>query len=102
MIKLTLLYHPPDDPAGFDRYYRETHLPLARRLPGVERLEVARVTAARDGGPAPYHVITELWFRDLDAMSASFASPEGEAVRDDVPNFAPRGSIGIVSEGWPL
>jgi len=34
--KLIVLYGHPKDPAHFRRYYVETHLPLAARLPGLK------------------------------------------------------------------
>jgi uncharacterized protein (TIGR02118 family) len=36
MHKLLVLYHEPNDPAHFRKYYVETHLPLASKLPGLK------------------------------------------------------------------
>jgi uncharacterized protein (TIGR02118 family) len=36
MHKLLVLYHEPNDPAHFRKYYAETHLPLASKLPGLK------------------------------------------------------------------
>ena len=35
MIRLTVLYGHPDDPAEFDRYCRQFHIPLARKMSGL-------------------------------------------------------------------
>lgn len=35
MHKLTVLYGHPKDPAEFDRYYYETHIPLAKKMQGL-------------------------------------------------------------------
>ena len=35
MHKLLVLYPEPADRAGFIQYYESTHLPLARKLPGL-------------------------------------------------------------------
>ena len=75
MVKLIALYTHPDDPAEFDRRYFEEHLPLARALPGLERLVVNRVTGA-PRGEAPYYVIAELHFPDRATMDAALASEE--------------------------
>ena len=34
MMRLTVLYGHPDDPAAFDKYYEEVHLPLAKKMQG--------------------------------------------------------------------
>jgi uncharacterized protein (TIGR02118 family) len=93
VIKLTLLYNRPDDPAAFDDYYFGTHIPLAQKIPNIERLEASRVL-----GADAVHVIAELWFADAETMGASFASPEGKAVSADVANFGAAGATRIVSE----
>ena len=36
MHKLLVLYNEPKDPTHFRKYYVETHLPLARKLPGLK------------------------------------------------------------------
>jgi hypothetical protein len=44
MVKLTVLYGHPKDPAHFERYYLETHTPIALRVKGLRRFEIAKVT----------------------------------------------------------
>jgi uncharacterized protein (TIGR02118 family) len=71
----------------FERYLRETHVPLLVRLPGLRRL-VLNLVLPDPNGPAPaYDAVGEDWFDDGQALSAAFASPEGKAVADDTPNF---------------
>ena len=36
MIQLTVLYGHPQDPTAFDRYYREAHASLAKKIPGLK------------------------------------------------------------------
>ena len=36
MHRLLVLYNEPKDPAHFRKYYVETHLPLASKIPGVK------------------------------------------------------------------
>ena len=33
---LTVIYPRPDDPEHFKKYYKETHIPLAKQLPGLK------------------------------------------------------------------
>jgi uncharacterized protein (TIGR02118 family) len=44
MIIVTILYGHPQDAPAFERYYTGTHLPLAAKMKGVDRLELTRVT----------------------------------------------------------
>ncbi|GAB3618291.1 EthD family reductase [Okibacterium endophyticum] len=92
MHKLVVLYPHPQDPAAFEKYYREVHLPLARRLPGVLDMRFAtNVHAAQ--GESPYFAIFEADFPDAAALGAAMSSPEGRAVEADVPNYASAGAI---------
>jgi uncharacterized protein (TIGR02118 family) len=91
-VKLVVLYTQPEDPAAFDEHYLGVHMPLAAGLPGLQRAETARLTAALDRGELTYYRITELYFADADAMSAAFGSAEGEATAADYRQIAPPGS----------
>lgn len=76
------VYETPADPAGFDRHYHETHIPLARTLPGLRRYTISRdVVALRGGGP--YYLVAELEWDTIDELRAAFASPEGQATAAD-------------------
>ena len=35
MYRLTVLYGRPKDPDAFDEYYRDVHIPIARRMRGL-------------------------------------------------------------------
>jgi uncharacterized protein (TIGR02118 family) len=87
---LTVLYHHPDDPAAFDAYYRETHVPLADAIPGV-RSFTYRHTASLDENPPPYHLVAELAFDSLDDLQSALGSEAGQAAAGDVANFATGG-----------
>ena len=97
MVKLTVLYGLPDDPEAFEEYYAQNHLPLAARIPNVQRFESGRVAAA-DGGDPPYQRIAELWFESASVMQQSLSSPEGQAATGDIPNFATGGATVFVSQ----
>jgi uncharacterized protein (TIGR02118 family) len=74
-------YEAPADPGAFDRHYREVHIPLGRRLPGLRRYTVSRDVAAVRG--TPYYLVAELDWDTLDDLRAAFASPEGRATAED-------------------
>jgi uncharacterized protein (TIGR02118 family) len=97
MIKLTVLYGPPVDPAAFEDYYTNTHLALAARIPNARRIEVSKVVATPADGEAPYHRIAELWFDSADQLQAALGSEEGRAVVEDLGAFATGGATVVVS-----
>ena len=91
MAQLLVLYNSPADPAAFDRYYRETHIPLAKKMPGLRSYSVSRGPVQAPMGTAP-HLVAVLDFDSMAGLSAALNSPEGQAAAADVPNFASGGA----------
>ena len=73
----------------FQRYWRETHGPIAGRLPGLRRYVQCHTLPELYAGerPPPYDGAAELWFDDMDAWEKAMASPELMAAREDERNF---------------
>jgi uncharacterized protein (TIGR02118 family) len=92
MAKLIVMYRTPKDPEAFDRYYSSTHVPLARKIPGLEKYEVSQGAVASPTGQAPYHLVAVLHFPSLAALQTALSSPEGQAAAGDIPNFADGGA----------
>ncbi len=92
MLRLTVLYGHPDDPDHFDRYYREVHLPLARKMHGLRGWTIGKCLAATPGEKPPYYMIVGLYAESREAMEAILDSPAGQAALADVPNFATGGA----------
>jgi uncharacterized protein (TIGR02118 family) len=98
MIRLTVLYGQPDDTEAFDRHYRDVHIPLAKKLPGLRRYTVSRGVAVAFGED-PAYLVAELDFDDLAALQAGMGTPEGqEAGRDMVANLASGGVRNLIYE----
>jgi uncharacterized protein (TIGR02118 family) len=91
MIKVTALYGHPADPATFERYYREVHMPIVATMPNVVRNETARILPNPGGGQPAYYRSFEAWYESVKTMQASMASPQGQAVVADLANFASGG-----------
>ena len=91
-VKLVVLYTQPEDHAAFDEHYLSVHMPMASKLPGLQRAETGTFTAALDGGEQTYYRIAELYFADQDALNAAFGSPEGATTAGDYGEIAPPGS----------
>jgi uncharacterized protein (TIGR02118 family) len=72
----------------FDRYVRETHLPLVARLPGLRRLVANSVHPDPTGAPVDWDMVGEDWFDSPEAWQHALASPSGQAVFADSANFA--------------
>ena len=89
MAQLVATYRKPKDPVAFDKYYFETHVPLAKAMPGLRKYEVTHGPIATPVGPSAYHLIATLHFDDLAAIANAVASPQGRAAGADVRNFAP-------------
>jgi uncharacterized protein (TIGR02118 family) len=80
--RLLAVYETPADPAAFDRHYRDVHIPLARRLPGLRRYTIGRdVTPVRGG--APFHLVAELEWETMEQLRSAFSPPEGRATAAD-------------------
>jgi len=75
------VYEQPADPEGFDRHYRQVHIPLVRRLRGLRRYTLSRDVAAVRG--APYYLVAELDWDTMPELQAAFASPDGVATAAD-------------------
>jgi uncharacterized protein (TIGR02118 family) len=92
MARLVVMYKTPKDPAAFDKYYAATHIPLAKKIPGLRKYEISRGPVATPSGPSGFHLIATLHFDDLTALQKGLGSPEGQAAAGDVPNFATGGA----------
>ncbi len=91
MARLLVLYKMPKDPAAFDRYYFDKHVPIAKKLPGLRRYEVSRGPVATPAGASNVHLVATLHFDDMAAIQNAFASAEGQAAAADVQTFASGG-----------
>ena len=98
MAKVIAMYRTPSDAAAFDRYYFETHVPLAKTIPGLLAYEVTRGTIATMDGPSPYYLIAILTFDSAEAIQAALTSAQGQATAADLRNFANGGVELFIAE----
>jgi uncharacterized protein (TIGR02118 family) len=68
--KITFVYSNPTDPAAFEAAYPQ-QLALARKLPGLIRLQASKVWPKEDGSPTPAYRLLDLYFADYAAASAA-------------------------------
>ncbi|MBJ6135222.1 EthD family reductase [Ochrobactrum sp. Q0168] len=89
MAKIVAFYKTPADIGAFERHYFETHIPLAKKMPGVLRYEVSKRPISVVAGPDDVFLIGTVYFQDLAALKEAIASPEGRACAADRRLFAP-------------
>ncbi|MFZ0165649.1 MAG: EthD family reductase [Trebonia sp.] len=94
MVRLLVLYNPPEDAVAFDKYYNEIHIPLAKQLPGLVRYTISRNLAAN----AQYYLVAELDWADMASAQAALRSPVGAACAADVAKFATTGAPSLLFE----
>jgi uncharacterized protein (TIGR02118 family) len=92
MADVVVLYKTPKDPAAFDKYYAETHIPLAKKMPGLRKFQVSRGPVATPAGPSGIYMIATLTFDSMAAIQNAFGSAEGQVTAADVPKFASGGA----------
>ncbi|WP_101297434.1 EthD domain-containing protein [Halegenticoccus soli] len=73
----------------FVDYWFETHSPIAKELPGLERYVTS---VPKDPERAGYDGVLELTFEDADALKAAFDSEAGERTMADAENFVEVGA----------
>ncbi|MEO7048679.1 MAG: EthD family reductase [Ferruginibacter sp.] len=91
MIKLTVLYGQPTEPTSFEKYYSETHLPIAAKVQGISKLELTKMLPNPDGSAGAYYRTADLYFANPEEMQKTLQSAEGKAMADDLANFATGG-----------
>lgn len=88
MVKLIALYERPEDEAAFFEHYENVHAPLARKVPGLEKLVVNRVYADAFGREPRHVLIAEMHFPDRATFDAAMRSEENRALGKDLMGFA--------------
>lgn len=91
MAKVLALYKKPADAAAFDAYYFSTHVPTAKKIPGLRSYEVSTGPVASGQGDSTYGLVAILSFDSMAAIQSALASPEGQATAADLANFAQAG-----------
>ena len=92
MATLLVLYKTPTDAAAFDKYYAETHIPLAKKIPGLRSYKVSKGAVASPAGASGVHLVATLAFDSMADLQKALGSAEGAAAAGDLPNFASGGA----------
>lgn len=98
MYRFTVLFGHPQDPAAFERYYRQSHFPLAAKMRGIKGVTIGKLEALDPNQPAAYYRITSFYFDSRETCQAVLASPEGQAALADLNTFATGGVTFVANE----
>src|SRR3978361_1106068 len=74
--KITVIYDNPTDPTAFEAGYADGQVALAKKLPGLQRIETSKVWPKEDGSPTPAYRMVDLYFADYDSASAAVTTAE--------------------------
>ena len=88
MAKLVVMYPKPNDPAHFQKFYRDVHIPLVEKMPGIRSYSYG-YPAGPDGREGAFFCFFIATFDSVSAIKDAFASPEGKEVVADIPNYSP-------------
>jgi uncharacterized protein (TIGR02118 family) len=97
MVRFLALYDEPDEPEAFDRHYREVHIPLAKKLPGLRGYTISRNAVATRDREA-YYLIAELDWDDMTDLRHAFERLRAALPPTMSPNSRPR----TRSEPWSM
>ena len=98
MHKFIALYKTPDDIPAFLDHYDNVHAPLARKVPGLQKLVVNRITANAFGGELPFFLIAEMHFETKEDFDAAMKSEENKAAGRDAMTFAKGLITAVIAE----
>jgi uncharacterized protein (TIGR02118 family) len=98
---VVVLYKMPKDTAAFEKYYSETHLPLAsanQQEVGFTRIVAQRFPHKIDGSAPTYYREAEVWFPSMAALERGTKTPGFKRIADDLGNFATGGADVLIGQ----
>ncbi len=78
MARIVALYMTPKDRDAFDRYYHATHVPLAKKLPGLREYDISQGPIQTAAGPADVHLVATLTFDSVQAIESALGQTHAE------------------------
>jgi uncharacterized protein (TIGR02118 family) len=95
MTKLLALYKLPPDKDAFLHHYENVHLPLVKKIPGLQAVNLSRIESSPTDSTPPYFLIAEMVFADRAAFDAAMKSEENRMAGKDLMSFA-RGLVTLL------
>jgi uncharacterized protein (TIGR02118 family) len=76
--KITVIFDNPADPDTFEAGY-PVQVALAKKMPGVERVDSAKVSPKEDGSATPAYRLLDLYFPSYQAASKAVTTEQAGA-----------------------
>lgn len=92
--KITVIYDNPQDADAFESGHSE-QVELAKKLPGVQRVESWKVSPKEDGTATPAYRLIDMYFDSYQSASKAVTTPEAGAFVGKVKELA-TGGVRIV------
>lgn len=97
VAKLIVLYSDIKDPEKFDEHYRNVHIPMARKIPGVRKIVVSKVKRVAVGKGNFYQVV-EVYFENMESLVQAAESAEAKDATKDGLSLDPHLTILVTEE----
>ena len=95
--KLIVLYSNIKDPKEFDEYYKNVHIPMAKKIPEVRKIVVSKVKGIAVG-KANYYQVVEVYFDDMESLKKAAESKEAKEASKDGLKLDPNITILVAEE----
>ncbi|TME58561.1 MAG: EthD family reductase [Chloroflexi bacterium] len=96
MARIVAFHKPPPDPEAWLKYYRDVHIPIVRKIPGVRNIRWGNVLRTTDGSPPPCWLISDVYFDNMDALETALQSDEMREAFADTSKFILDGNVQIM------
>ena len=96
MGRIVAFHQQPPDPESWLEYYQSVHLPIVRKIPGLQNIRWGKVLRTSDGSPAPCRLISDVYFKDAAALETALATPQMKEAFDDTAKFILPGNVQIM------
>lgn len=100
MIKVSVMYPNGPDARFDDAYYRDSHMPMVKKLMGdhCKYYTVDRaISSGAPGSPAPFIAMGHLFCESVEAFQAGFG-PHAKEIMADIPNYSNQTPVIQISE----
>jgi uncharacterized protein (TIGR02118 family) len=95
----TVLYKTPKDPASFEKYYADSHLPLLNsneKEIAFDKAEFTKFESNLDGSKPARYRQAELYFSSMEQLKKGTATPGFKKIGGDLPKFATGGFDALI------
>ncbi|HEY4840779.1 MAG TPA: EthD family reductase [Terriglobales bacterium] len=93
MARLVVVYKTPRDGAAFDQHYFGTHIPIAKKIPGLRKFEISQGPVLTPAGSSDFHLVATLHFDDMAAIQKGLRERGGPSRSSRRANLHNRTSV---------